>query len=264
MKQKILTISILLFLILGISSAVYFKSIFQTPNQQACSDLEGITKELSNLRPELKMTQTPNPKDSPEDLMIMFDRKKPLQAHTLEFHSRGDTNEDDISKLLPTYLNNIEPKLLNLGFEKEFEYKAFNYNFYQYKKGDNRVVFNIPTSNLEDKDDYTYTGVNIACGKVNPEYLKIYEGLTPFFGELDRMDIWKIKDNALIVSIGLKGALVGYSYYFDISKEKFELIYGTSEAVRCDELRKRKIGKGMDCLEFDKVSKEYKYSVLEN
>ena len=41
------------------------------------------------------MDNTEN-KEQLDNLEVMFDRKKPLQAHTVEFVSVGNTNEKDI------------------------------------------------------------------------------------------------------------------------------------------------------------------------
>lgn len=226
-NQALFTAGIVTLLIVGISLFLYYRLAILSADKIICEGLKNITSDLSTLRPELNIRDNTENKEHLDNLEVMFDRKKPLQAHTVEFESVGNTNEKDIEKLLPTYIDNIESKILSLGFEKEFDYSITNVNYYQYKKGDYRVIAQIPTSNLKNNDDFMEKTVKLQCGKINSDYVKLYEGISSFFEEeLYSLEILEVHNNTLRVSVLFKDLAPSDTgvYTFDISKEKFERI----------------------------------------
>lgn len=232
-KQTLFAAGIITLLILGVLLFLYYRLENYSADKITCQGLKNITSDLSIQRPELQIMDNTENKEQLDNLEVMFDRKKPLQAHTVEFVSVGNTNEKFIEKLLPTYIDNIEPKIISLGFEKEFDYSITNVNYYQYKKGDYRVIAAIPTSKLKNNDDIMEKTVKLQCGKINPDYVKLYEGISSFFEEeLYSLEILEVYNNTLRVNVIFKDLAPSDTgvYTFDISKEKFERIYNDTNS----------------------------------
>lgn len=103
--------------------------------------------------------------------------------------------------------------------------------------------------------------LSITCGSFDPKYQKVYadiESVKPHPIRLNTptelqttVDIWDLIDNVARVNIG-NIAGFGSGEYWDLSKNPPQLLLGpTQEQPPCSVFESRKVGKGLDCRDFD-------------
>jgi hypothetical protein len=233
-----------------------YKSNQEVVNQKSsdfsCSNTAEVADIFAKNLENLKFNTTKA--EDFEQMPIRFSVSKPMQIYKPEFISQSEELNEKFLSTIPTiFKENINQKLISLGFELEFisNRNTDSWDFYQYSSGDTKIVVKLP-SNREAK--FTSNLLVIYCGKVNKKIQNNLDLVSSNFSKDTIIEYLDNQDKVLIISVYREGALQGGFSFFDISKNTPEAIRDDSgsESINCSSYKQRNIGRGLSCYDEDK------------